>query len=142
MRCPKCRESDLREARVKSTGVKVDSCPQCKGVWFDAAELEAVLSIAAKELMVPPTALKSAVLHCPRCSSALYRFPYPQTKVKIEVCKDCGGLWLDAGEFDEIKAERQVLQKRGKLEEYAEPPGVKGALLRFIDTAIEALSFW
>jgi Zn-finger nucleic acid-binding protein len=142
MRCPKCRHSDLREARVKSTGVKVDSCPQCKGVWFDAGELQAVLSVAAKELRIPPNALKSAVLNCPRCSSALYRFPYPRTKVKVEMCKDCGGLWLDAGEFNEIKAERQALQKLGKLDENAEATGVKGALLRFIDTAIEALSFW
>jgi Zn-finger nucleic acid-binding protein len=142
MRCPKCRKVDLKEARVKSSNVKVDSCPQCKGVWLDAGELEAVLSVAAKELAVPPAAQKSAVNFCPRCSLALYRFSYPQTDVKIEMCKNCGGLWLDAGEFREIKAIRQMLEEQGKLDEYARPPGIKGGLLRFIDAAIDELKIW
>ncbi|MBI4833118.1 MAG: zf-TFIIB domain-containing protein [Candidatus Lindowbacteria bacterium] len=142
MQCPKCNDNSLKEVRVKSSGIRVDSCSRCKGVWFDVGELEALLSAAAKNLRVPATALKSTVLSCPRCSTALYRFPYPQTNVKIEMCKECGGLWLDANEFNEIKAARLALEKRGKPEEYAHPTGAKGVLLRFIDTAIEALSFW
>jgi Zn-finger nucleic acid-binding protein len=140
MQCPKCRDNDLKEARIKSSGIKVDSCSKCKGVWFDADELEGVFSLAAKELNVPPDARKSAILSCPRCSSALWRFSYPQTYVKIEMCKKCGGLWLDHGEFNEIKAVRKTLEKRGEAEEYAQSTGFKGALLRFIDTAIEALT--
>jgi Zn-finger nucleic acid-binding protein len=139
MQCPKCPNSDLKEATVKSSGVRVDCCPLCRGVWFDAGELEAVLRVAAKELRVPPSAQKSVVHSCPRCHSSLYRFQYPQTYVKIEMCKRCGGLWLDAGEFNEIKAVRRALEKSGELEEYAQPTGVKGGLLRFIDTAIEVL---
>ena len=139
MLCPKCRNMGLKEARVTSSSVKVDCCPECKGVWFDAGELNAVLSVASKELKVPPSAKKSVVHSCPQCHSALYRFQYPQTYVKIEMCKKCGGLWLDAGEFNEIKAVREALEKSGELEEYAQPTGAKGALLNFIDTAIEAL---
>jgi Zn-finger nucleic acid-binding protein len=108
-------------------------------VWFDAGELDAVLSVAAKKLRVPPGAQKSAIQHCPQCPSPLYRFQYPQTYVKIEMCKDCGGLWLDAGEFSEIEAVRKALKMDGELEELAHPDGVKGGLLNFIDTAIEAL---
>ena len=142
MLCPKCRDSDLKEAKVRSGSIRVDGCPQCKGVWFDAGALEAVLDVAAKELRVPPSAQESAVHSCPRCRSALYRFQYPQTYVKIEMCKECGGLWLDSGEFNEIKTVRQTLQERGKLEEHAQPTGVKGGLLHFIDAAIEALKYW
>jgi Zn-finger nucleic acid-binding protein len=121
----------MQEIRVRSCDVKVDRCERCGGVWFDAGELEAVLSVAAKKLRVPPGA---------QCPSPLYRFQYPQTYVKIEMCTECGGLWLDAGEFTEIEAVRKALEKDGALDELAQPGGVKGALLNFVNTAIEALT--
>ncbi len=142
MRCPKCRNSSLEEVSVKSAGVRVDHCPRCKGVWFDAHELEAALDVAAKKLEIPSKARESESLSCPRCLSRLFHFQYPQTLVQVDMCKDCHGLWLDAGEFIEIKTIRQSLEKRGKLEEYALPGGVKGGLLRLIDTAINELKIW
>ena len=39
MKCPKCG-ADLEEKRVGS--VAVDTCPDCKGMWLDAGELELV----------------------------------------------------------------------------------------------------
>jgi len=140
MQCPKCPNQVLREKRVRNSTVTVDCCGACKGVWFDGGELEAVMSVAAKKLRVPPSAQQSAIQYCPRCPSPLFRFQYPQTYVKIEMCKQCGGLWLDAGEFHEIKAVRRSLEKDGTLEEEAQPGGVKGSLLNFIETAIEALT--
>ena len=37
MKCPKCG-ADLREKEMY--GVKVDVCPECSGVWFDAGEID------------------------------------------------------------------------------------------------------
>jgi hypothetical protein len=37
MRCPKCG-ANLRE--VEMQGLKVDVCPECGGVWFDAGEID------------------------------------------------------------------------------------------------------
>jgi phage FluMu protein Com len=37
MKCPKCG-ADLKE--VEHHHVKVDRCPECKGVWIDAGEIE------------------------------------------------------------------------------------------------------
>jgi len=139
MSCPKCHNVALQEIEIKRSGIKVDRCPQCKGVWFDAGELESLLSVAAKGLKVPPGAQRSTILFCPRCPASLFRFKYPQTYVKVEMCKECGGLWLDSDEFNEIKSVRQALEKTGKLEEHEEPGRVKGGLLNFIDAAIEAL---
>ncbi len=42
MKCPKCG-SDLEEKRMGS--VAVDSCPECKGLWLDAGELELVRQV-------------------------------------------------------------------------------------------------
>ena len=138
MRCPRCRTRDLKEVKLKKTGVRIDGCPGCRGAWFDAGELDSVLEVAAKELKAPSDSEESEML-CPTCQRALYAFHYPQTLVTIDMCKKCGGLWVDSGEYAEIKLVRKSLRRRGKLEEYAPPTGVKGALLRFMDTAMEAL---
>ena len=37
MKCPKCG-GDLKE--IEHHQVKVDQCPDCKGVWLDAGEIE------------------------------------------------------------------------------------------------------
>lgn len=39
MKCPKCG-ADLRETDHRH--VKVDVCPECKGMWLDAGELEMI----------------------------------------------------------------------------------------------------
>jgi hypothetical protein len=39
MKCPKCG-ADLRETEMQ--GVKVDVCPECRGVWFDAGEIDQI----------------------------------------------------------------------------------------------------
>lgn len=139
MRCPKCRSTELKELTVKNSRVRIDHCLTCKGVWFDGKELEKVLTVAAKELEIPSNAHRSPTVSCPRCEKPLYEFDYPQTLVKVDMCKKCHGLWLDPRELNEIKTVRQALDKRGKLDEYAMPPGIKGELIRFIDRALETL---
>ncbi len=39
MKCPKCG-ADLKEQEVRH--VKVDACPDCKGFWLDAGEIELI----------------------------------------------------------------------------------------------------
>ena len=43
--CPNCNTS---MQAVQRTGVELDMCPQCRGVWLDRGELEKILS-SAKE---------------------------------------------------------------------------------------------
>ena len=66
-------------------------------------------------------------------------FNYPQTFVVIEMCRKCNGMWLDAGEVKEIKAVRKRMWQQSQLQEYAEIPGIKGKLIRFIDKTVDAL---
>ena len=35
-KCPSCMTTDLKELEVKKLGIKIDQCPSCKGIWFDA----------------------------------------------------------------------------------------------------------
>ena len=39
-KCPKCGADLASETR---SGIQVDKCPECLGVWFDAGEAEALL---------------------------------------------------------------------------------------------------
>jgi uncharacterized protein len=40
MKCPAC-ESDLQ--MVERSGVEVDYCPDCRGVWLDRGELDKII---------------------------------------------------------------------------------------------------
>lgn len=71
----------------------------------------------------------------------LYAFHYPHTRVTVEACKKCAGLWLNSGEFDEINKARQDLPESIESEEQNEIVGVKGNLIRLIDSAIENLMY-
>lgn len=139
MICPKCQVDKLTKRRAKGKDFSVEYCLKCKGVWFDRYELEEVLPETIKELGVPGDAQKDVECLCPKCSKALYAFDYPQTHVTIDMCKRCGGLWVDRGEFKEIRIVRRSLETRGEIQEYADVTGIRGALIKFIDSAIRSL---
>jgi len=118
----------------------VDYCPRCKGIWFDGDELEQALPVADPQLRVPRDAVPLQTT-CPRCAQHLYAFVYPRTRVTIEMCKACRGLWLDAGEFKQLRQAREQLPPAEEPTPDTEVGGLKGALLRFIDAALEQLLY-
>ncbi len=44
-------------------------------------------------------------MKCPKCSSELAERTMHQ--VKVDVCTNCGGVWLDAGELDLVRDARR-----------------------------------
>jgi len=112
MLCPRCRTIQIVEKHSEKHGLKLDLCPQCRGIWFDKGELERMLAVAVKKLKAPISA-DTRGLECPKCGGALYNFDYPGTKIAVDMCKKCGGIWLDGGEFNKIKAVRKTLQQTG-----------------------------
>jgi len=140
MRCPKCRTQELVAHDVEDTTVNVDVCPTCNGVWFDAGELEATLADLAVDDLRVPSRSKRAPFVCPRCGKMMFAFNYPQTFAQIDMCKNCGGVWLDANEYEEIAAVRHKHKLDGKLEKQAPPSGVKGGLIKMINDAIAGLA--
>jgi len=70
-------------------------------------------------------------MDCPYCSSGLESFTVDKTA--IDICPDCGGAWLDAGELQECiaylnrrrrfgpPASKTLLQKPVRLEDVQEP---------------------
>lgn len=112
MNCPVCHHglTELSVARIT-----VDVCKGgCGGIWFDNFELakfDKVPAGAGEELLHVPVDPKVHIDHrkrrrCPRCDDMPLRrhFYNPKHMVEVDSCPNCGGFWLDAGEFAGIRA--------------------------------------
>ena len=103
MNCPKCEGKPMEVAQV--SGVGVDRCARCGGVWLDPGELDQLSTLEWAEVRgvaggkgVPELNQKRA--QCPRDGAALLRVYSAQRKsVVLDRCGQCGGLWLDGGEL-------------------------------------------
>jgi len=138
MKCPVCVGPYLVEFHDSARVVTLDRCPKCKGIWFDEDELNKLFESASKDLSILPGAQKTDK-QCPNCGRMLYEFQYPQTLVKVDMCRKCDGVWLDPGELTELRRVREYLQNSEDFEEYAPLTGIKGGLIRMIDSAIDNL---
>ena len=140
MNCPKCQRRNLKEKYVSAMNLNVDFCPKCLGTWFDGGELKQAMPGADPQLKIPRNAVRLKA-SCPKCGKPLYAFHYPHTRVTIEMCKGCRGLWLDAGELKPLREAREQLPLPEQAVQNEEVGGVKGVLIRFIDAAIEHLLY-
>ena len=41
MKCPVCQDTDL--VMSERSGVEIDYCPKCRGVWLDRGELDKII---------------------------------------------------------------------------------------------------
>ncbi|MHC5055270.1 MAG: TFIIB-type zinc ribbon-containing protein [Planctomycetota bacterium] len=99
--CPKC-QGRLHEDTLKSSGVRVDSCPSCRGMWFERDEL-AAHSAAVEGRLVPGTDASVSRRRCPVCGVPMTKFRYSGTEVEVDLCEECRGVWLDLGELKSIE---------------------------------------
>lgn len=112
MNCPNC-SCGLRE--VKSSGVTVDVCSNCKGIWFDSGGLsDFVRSLTESEAISPqtphlfrravqpPDSAEEKQKVCPRCGQQLHRFNYCyDSNVFLDKCSRCHGIWADGGQVEQ-----------------------------------------
>lgn len=111
LRCPR---SSFPLTRLRIGGIDTDVCEDCGGLWLDRIErsrLENPSSVFGDALVAhlgqfPPTLLDhSTRLSCPRHPEVvmLRRRFSPSIPVEIDECPECGGIWLDADEFAQIR---------------------------------------
>ena len=107
MICPACHEPMIV---VEYKQIELDICVACRGVWFDADELELllgaleVLDLAASELFRPlPGKPAEKPRKCPYCRRRMEKaLTGPGEGVMIDRCKRGHGLWFDGGELDTV----------------------------------------
>jgi len=109
MICPVCGK-DMLVAEFK--GIELDYCPGCRGVWFDAGELETLLETAGLPgdnrflegiSHIPDAAADEKKYRCPVCMRKMKKI-YIDTEKKIvtDVCNGGHGIWFDGGEVTSL----------------------------------------
>ena len=108
MRCPKCR-ADMEQ--IDHDGIEIDRCAHCKGIWFDAGEMELLSNKQAASSIDTGSHADSKHLNlidqynCPRCGGEMIKKVDPQQRhIWYETCSDCNGSFFDAGEFLDLSA--------------------------------------
>src|SRR3954466_8598791 len=118
MMCPACGK---QLSQLVAAGVVLDVCNGgCGGIWFDAFELqkvEAAQTVTGDfEINIPrdPSIQVNfqARRCCPKCRDVvLMRHYYSKRRgVVLDECPSCAGFWLDAGELEQIRYERESLE--------------------------------
>src|ERR1019366_3055912 len=109
MKCPNCN-TDL--VQTKRSGIDVELCQTCNGMWLSCQELEQledeVFDLGDDEkgsLMLSSTATNSK---CPQCGKLMKRFGYRLYDLEMDSCEDGHGYWLDE---DEDKRVLELMKK-------------------------------
>lgn len=109
MKCPK-DQHNLKSASLK--GIQIDECPQCGGIWFDRDELRKAKDKTDDDLRWLDFELfdedadkynpQPSSKKCPKDQTNMASLEYMDSKVIIEKCDTCRGIWLDKKEFEKI----------------------------------------
>jgi Zn-finger nucleic acid-binding protein len=105
--CPVCTKDMIV---VEHNRIELDYCPNCRGVWFDAGELELLLesmkldgsgSVHQALLGLNETQTAEKKRPCPLCRSKMRKVTLPP-KILVDLCPRGEGLWFDGGELDSL----------------------------------------
>lgn len=108
MICPTDKKT-LKQLVV--SGVEVDYCPECLGLWFEEEELRLAKDYKDRslrwldiDLWRDSSKLKISLGKklCPQDRFPLYETEYGDSGIRVDLCNICKGVWLDRGEFQKI----------------------------------------
>jgi len=109
MKCPKC-DGKLESREFKK--IKIEECEKCHGLWFDHEELKrakdstdtdlAWLDFDIFEDKENKYTKSETHIHCPVDSTKLAKLTYSHSRVSIDACPNCHGIFLDEDEFGKI----------------------------------------
>jgi Zn-finger nucleic acid-binding protein len=69
--------------------------------YFHRKNKEAIEKLRAKmKVADDPKAAGTSSMTCPRCGGALKESKFEE--VSIDTCEKCGGVWLDAGQLEQL----------------------------------------
>lgn len=113
--CPVCHQ---RMPVIELEGEKVDKCPDNHGYFFDCGELEKIVrivklfnevSLSEEDIDTSSDEEKERMFSCPDADGEMKKIGI--AGMTIDVCEECGGIWLDNGEISALKiAENHVLK--------------------------------
>ncbi len=102
------------------SGLEIDACAACGGLWLAPGEMQRAEDLARKRghgtdpdvvadlfrrtyANARRAAESRPPLDCPACGEVMFEREWVYgSQVKVEVCMGCRGVWLDAGELDDL----------------------------------------
>ncbi len=96
---------------VEFDGIELDTCIDCKGVWFDTQELRELFELVGApehllnlENQLERLAHAPARRRCPRCRGRIepVRPPGDNTELILDKCPRGHGIWFDHGELETL----------------------------------------
>ncbi len=115
-RCPRCGfEMELQN----SSGVELDYCPRCRGLYFDAGEFSQHFSGAqlGREAYVQhwigsglAQDQGTGKARCPDQHGPMHAYLIEKgdDKASLSICDQCGGLWVDRGQIRGLRSALEV----------------------------------
>jgi Zn-finger nucleic acid-binding protein len=90
--------------------ITVERCLGCKGIWFDLQEQKKLMAVKGSEVIdngspsVGEVHNQQGDFDCPKCLHKMSKMvDHQQPHIWYEQCPGCGGVYLDAGEFTDLK---------------------------------------
>jgi Zn-finger nucleic acid-binding protein len=96
---------------------EIDRCEKCSGIWFDMMEQKDLKRAHGSEVIDNGAARDAALdakdlVLCPRDQARMVRMVDPgHPHIWVESCPNCFGMFLDAGEFRELKKDPTFLER-------------------------------
>jgi Zn-finger nucleic acid-binding protein len=112
--CPTCDKPLIEVARG---GQRVDRCPTCHGIFFDAGELEAIVAmmdlyhsikLEEDEIDIVPSEERTRRVSCPADGADME--PRQVGTLTMDTCPSCDGIWLDDGELVSLMLAEQNIR--------------------------------
>ena len=109
MDCPVCIEPMLV---VEYAQVELDTCAKCRGIWFDAGEIDLLFEKAGipesergfGKLLETAGPTREAPRSCPLCRKKMAKARVGPAGPVIDRCVREDGLWFDSGEVGQMLA--------------------------------------
>lgn len=121
MKCLNCNTEMMNNlVQTKKEQISYDLCEACGSFWLDAGELdkmafqvEGSIEYCSKDRV---EGVLEPINKCPRCDNTnLDKVSFIGSNIVLDHCRNCGGFWLDGGEFDLINRElREIMPIKGK----------------------------
>jgi Zn-finger nucleic acid-binding protein len=115
IKCPACADVLLAEFQLEPT-LTAGACSQCRGVWIPAQhywdwlqqqqqERQETPAAAAQKTAGQPLADTTPGRRCPECGHFMTHAKVGHgVSFHIDRCIACGGVWLNAGEWEALRA--------------------------------------
>ncbi len=100
MNCPICA---IEMIAVERSGIELDSCISCRGLWFDGGELELLAEMSGADLTALDLGASTGAAgrrRCPRCRKRLDEIAHGS--IRIDRCPGGDGFWFDRGELGSV----------------------------------------